>query len=568
MSPLRIGGRGPPQGSPGQGLSHMNTAEGAWEGSEEPAGWRESAPRARRAAQAVYSWREPGWTFLWSAGAAAIFVVAAALSPALLSLSPTVDMIAPIAEARAAAAGEADLSAQAAPFYLMLLMAADLIADAPGRIHLIAKAMAAVIVLYPFAFLAATRFPTAFSAVATGALAAFAAAPFSGVSEFGLALLLVCGLSFVSISADDSVGRARVEGVMGGVMLLLLWLVNPAFALIGVILLSLCPFLTGRYGLWRYAFAFLTFVLLAGIVEMMAPGMNKARALAAPETLSLQNFFKGSESGLGLGAAAYGAGVVIFMSAVFGGKAHGKNWAAAAALLLAGFVAARLAGANALPVFALSAGLACFSVQSPFYDGLFRDHDRASVASALAAGALTLFWTGVIAIHAAGQFSLQHSVAKGAPENIRSELALVQPGGPTIAKWVEEGRFSTPEAREFFALTPVDQSAMLLEAAARARVMAAEGFDVAFLTGADTACVLAEDRKCQADGPAAAKKANVVFVPRLEMDPKTAEAKGRAEALLYTQFKMVERTALWEIWVRRDAALPVNLFPMSEAIYR
>ena len=39
--------------------------------------------------------------------------------------------------------------------------------------------------------------------------------------------------------------------------------------------------------------------------------------------------------------------------------------------------------------------------------------------------------------------------------DIRTALALVQPGGPTIAKWVEEGRFSTPEAREFFALTPV-----------------------------------------------------------------------------------------------------------------
>ncbi len=133
---------------------------------------------------------------------------------------------------------------------------------------------------------------------------------------------------------------------------------------------------------------------------------------------------------------------------------------------------------------------------------------------------------------------------------------------------MEEGRFSTPEAREFFALTPVDQSAMLLEAAARARTLAANGLDIAFLTGADTACVLAEDRKCQADGPAAAEKANVIFVPRLEMDPKSAEAKGRAEALLYTQFKMVERTALWEIWVRRDSGAPANLFQMSESLYR
>ncbi|WP_375210770.1 hypothetical protein [Hyphococcus sp.] len=547
----------------------MNTSHGAQDAFETELGWRASAPRARRAAMSIYSWREPGWSFLWSVGAATVFVIAAALSPALLSLSPTVDMIAPIAEARAVMAGQADLAAQESPFYLMLLMAADMFADAPGRVHLVAKAMGAFLVLYPFAYLASTRFPTAFGVAATAALAGFAAAPFSGPEELGLALLLVCGLSFVSVSADDSASRARLEGALGGGLLFVLWLLNPAFALIGFILLSVCPFLTGRYGLWRYAFAFGGFVLLAGITEILMPGMNMARAAAAPETLTLHNIIKGGESSaFGLGAAAYGAGVIIFMSAVFGGKPHWKNWAAAVGLLLAGLVAARLAGANALPVFALAAGLACFSVSSPFYDGLFRDHDRASVASAFSAGALTLFWTGVIAIHAAGQFSLQYQAIKTAPENIRSELALVQPGGPTIAKWVEEGRFSTPEAREFFALTPVDQSAMLLEAAARARTLAANGLDIAFLTGADTACVLAEDRKCQADGPAAAEKANVIFVPRLEMDPKSAEAKGRAEALLYTQFKMVERTALWEIWVRRDSGAPANLFQMSESLYR
>jgi hypothetical protein len=133
---------------------------------------------------------------------------------------------------------------------------------------------------------------------------------------------------------------------------------------------------------------------------------------------------------------------------------------------------------------------------------------------------------------------------------------------------VEEGRFSTPEAREFFALTPVDQSAMLLEAASRARQLAGAGVEVAFLTGSDTACVIAGVRECRADGPAAANAANIVFVPRLDMDPKTAAAKGRSEALLYTQFRMVEQTALWEIWVRRDAPAPAKLFPIAEAQYR
>ncbi len=546
----------------------MNTTRTEQNTTEMEFAWRAAAPRARRTAMALYAWREPGWAFLWAICAAAIFVAAAALSPALLSLSPTVDMLAPIAEARAVAGGEANIATQAAPFQLLILMAADIFVDTPGRVHLVAKAIAALLVLYPFAFFASTRFPALFASVATAALAAFTAAPFSGVSELGLALFLVCGLSFVSVSADDSVSRAQVEGVLGGVILMMLWLLNPAFALIGFILLSACPFLTGRFGLWRYVCAFAAFALLAIIAEIAAPGINAARATAAPESLKLHTMLSGGQSAMGLGGAAYAAVIVILASVVFGGRAHWKNWAAACGLMVIGLIAARLSGANALPVFALAAGLACFSVASPFYDGLFRDHDRASVATALCAAALTLFWTGAIAVHAVGQFSLQYQAAKSAPEDIRTQLALVQPGGSMIAKWVEEGRFSTPEAREFFALTPVDQSAMLLEAAARARLLTAEGLDVAFLTGADTACVLASARECQADGPAAANKASVVFVPRLDMDPKTVEAKGRAEALLYTQFKMVERTALWEIWVRRDSAAPSSLFQMSEALYR
>jgi hypothetical protein len=526
--------------------------------------WRGGAPRARSLAMRLFTWRQPGWVLLWCVGGGSLFVAAALLAPALLSLAPTVDMIGPVAEARAVFAGEASLAAQEAPFHLLLLMAADIFADAPGRVHLVAKAIGAALVLSVFAFVAVTRLPALFAALATAALAAFVAAPFSGPAELGLALFLVCGFSFVTMSAEENASRARVEGALAGLLLAALWLLNPIFALAGFMLLAACPFLTGRTGLWRYAGALCAFAAAAGLAEVVAPGINLARAASAPDALDIRALFKGGESAIGLGGAAYGALIVILSSAVFGGGASWKNWAAACALMAAGLIAARLTGANALPVFAFAAGIACFSVSSPFYDGLFRDHDRSSVAVALTAAALSLFWTGSIAAHAAGQFALQNRTAKAAPENIRSELALVQPGGPTIAKWVEEGRFSTPEAREFFALTPVDQSAMLLEAAARARKIAAQGLDVAFLTGADTACVLAEKRECQADGPAAANEASVVFVPRLDMDPATTAAKGRAEALLYTQFKMVERTALWEIWVRRDAAAPAGLFAGGE----
>ncbi|NWG91923.1 MAG: hypothetical protein HXY21_05375, partial [Parvularculaceae bacterium] len=151
---------------------------------------------------------------------------------------------------------------------------------------------------------------------------------------------------------------------------------------------------------------------------------------------------------------------------------------------------------------------------------------------------------------------LQFKTASTSEANVRAAFGLVQPGGPSIARWIEEGRFSTPEARELFALGPVDQSAILLEAADRARTLTREGLDVAFLTGADTACVIAGERRCSADGFSAAKAAEVVFVPRLDFDEATAAARGRSEALLYTEFKMVERNPLWEIWVRRGVSLP------------
>jgi ketol-acid reductoisomerase len=67
---------------------------------------------------------------------------------------------------------------------------------------------------------------------------------------------------------------------------------------------------------------------------------------------------------------------------------------------------------------------------------------------------------------------------------------------------------------------------MLLEAADRARQISRYGVDVAILTGADAACVIAEKRACDRDGAAAADGAKVVFVPRLDLDPATAAAEA------------------------------------------
>ncbi|MGD9799960.1 MAG: hypothetical protein AB7F91_03415 [Parvularculaceae bacterium] len=534
----------------------MTDAYGEYDEFEHPA-WRRPAPRARAAAMALYSWQDPGLVFILSMVAAAPFVLAAIFSPALLSLAPTVDVIAPIANARAVASGAAPLIAADSPFHAALLMAADVFFDSPGRIHLAAKAFAAILAVSPLAYFASARFPVAQSILLSAAVAAFVAAPFAGPLEISLAFFVALATALICAPADEGAARARSEGALCGAILFVLWTSHPIFALLGFLALSACPFLTGRRGLDRYVVSLGGALILAGLAETLAPGLNLARAEAASGALS-SVAQKAAGSVWGLAGVAVTTGVTIAAAAIFGGREHAKGWLAAAVFLVVTLVAARIAGAQPMPLFALAATIAALSVASPFYDGLFRFHDRASVAVAGSVAAMTLFWTAAIIAQSAGQFALQFKTAASAPRDVRTAFGLVQPGGPTIARWIEEGRFSTPEARELFALGPVDQSAILLEAADRARRLSNDGLDVAFLTGADTACVIADNRACSADGPAAVRQAKVVFVPRLDFDEATAAAKGRSEALLYTEFKMVERTALWDVWVRRGVILPAG----------
>lgn len=520
--------------------------------------WRRPAPRARAATMALYSWQEPGLVFGLAMLAASPFILAALFSPALLSLAPTVEVIAPIADSRAAVGGAASLAKAASPFYLVLLMAGDLFFDAPGKIHLAAKAFAAILIASPLAYFAAARFPAALAALLTCAVAAFAAAPFAGPVEISVALFLALAVALIAAPADEGAARARIEGVLAGVALFALWTSHALFALVGFLALSACPFLTGRRALDRYVAALGVAIVLAAAAEFLAPGLTISRASAA------SGVFKGVEaltSGAGVwGLAGFAAStaIVVLASAVFGGPGHRKAWLTATVFAVVSLAAARMAGAQTAPIFVVAAAIAVFSVASPFYDGVFRQHDRASIAIAAVAAALTFFWTGAVVVQSAAQFSLQLRTASTAPADVRAAFGLVQPGGSTVARWVEEGRFSTPEARQLFALGPVDQSAILLEAADRVRALSEGGLEVAILTGADTACVIADARPCNADGVSAAKSAKVVFVPRLDFDDATAKAKGRSEALLYSDFKMVESSALWDVWVRRGSTLPAG----------
>lgn len=539
------------------------TATTEFDESHFEAPWRRPAPRARSVAMKLYAWREPALVLPLALAAAAPFVFAAATAPALLSLSPTADIIGPIAEARAILGGAVSPEASTTPLYSLFLMIGDQLTDTPGRIHLFARAMAALLIALSCAYIAIARFPAIVAVLFTAALAAHAASPFSGAEDLAFSIFLVTATSLISRPADETIARARIEGLIGGLGLACLWLSAPVFPFVGLATLALAPFIGGRHGLIRYLAAALIFCGFVAAVEMASPGFNISRLALAADMLGGPRTF--GEGSLALGGVAAGTLVVILAAGVFGGLEHWRGWGVSAFLLFLALIAARLGGANPSPAFLLAAALAVFSVASPFYDGVFRDHDRASVSLALAAAGLALFWTGAEIAHNSRQLFLQAEAAKDAPANIRAELGVVQPGGPTIARWIEEGRFSTPEARELFALAPIDQSAMLLEAAARAKEFAKYGFDVAILTGSDSACVIAERRDCRADGAKAASLANIVFVPRIDLDPGTKAARDRAEALLFTEFKLAEQSALWEIWIRRGAQLPAEITSQFKA---
>lgn len=516
--------------------------------------WRRPAPRARSMTASLYSWNEPAIVCAAAIFAALPFIAAALFSPALLSLAPTVETIAPVAAARAVVAGAPLAGADAAPFSVLVLTLGDMLFDTPGKVLLAAQAFGALFVVAPFAYFAAARFPAVGAVALCGGLCAYAAAPFAGPPELALAMFCAIATAMLAAPADQTHVRAATEGVLAGALLIGAWMLAPLFALAGVVALAACPLMSGRSGLTRYFATLLAAGIGAAAIEVAAPGLNIARAHIAAAALTAGGAGVGSAWGIaGLAASAL---VVIASTAVFGGRETWKSWAGALGFLIVALIAAGLAGAQAAPLFVLASAIAAFSTASPFYDGVFRAHDRASVALAGAAAALTLFWTAALGAQSAGQFAMQARAGASAPADIRAALGLVQPGGPTIARWIEEGRFSTPEARDLLALSPVDQSGMLLEAAARARAFESEGYDVAFLTGADSACVLASRRACAADGLAAAGKAKIVFVPRLDLDAATAAVKARSEALLYTEFRMVERTPLWDVWVRRGAATP------------
>lgn len=515
--------------------------------------WRAPAPLARLAAMTLYGWRDAPTAALVAVAAALPAVIASLLAPALLTFSQTTDLLAPIAEARALASGGATLATASSPFDLGLLLASDFFFEAPGRIHLGAKAFAALLAAASVAAFAAVRFSLLQAAALAAVTAAFVAAPLSGNAEAAFALLMAVSIAFLCAPAEETRVRALAEGALAGAILVALWMSSAVLALFGVAALTACPFYSGRLGFFRYASAILAAAVLVAASELTAPGVLAARAAMVTAAIAS---IGSPAAAFDSAALALGALVVVMIGAIFGGRDHLRNWGLALAFLAAGWAGAIVAGADPAILFVFAAAIAVFSTSSPFYDGVFRAHDRASIAVSGAGGVLALAISASLLMQSAEQFVRQAQATEAAPRDIAEIFAIVQPPGPAIARWIEEGRFATPEAQALFPLTPADQSAMLLAAGARAKSLDAAGFEVAILAEADIACVIAGRLYCSFDGKAAAARAKIVLVPRIDIDAAGAAIKGRSEALLYTEFRKVEVTPQWDVWVRRGVTMP------------
>lgn len=530
------------------------------DGAEE-AHWQAPAPAARAAAIVCYGWRDPRTASLVAVAAALPAVLASLAAPALLTAAPTAEILAPVAEARALANGAAGLLSVASPFDLALIFAADCFFEAPGRIHLGAKAFAALLAAAAIAVFAAVRFSLVQTALIAAATAAYVAAPFSGPREGALALLAAASVSFLCAPADQSRARALGEGAFGGVLLFALWMSNAALALAGVLALSACPFLTGARGLYRYASALGAVALFAALSEVVAPGVNAARAETAAAAFSIAGGGSVPAAGFDMAALAPLALGALLLSAVFGGAQHRRNWMTAFAFLAFGWAAALVAGASPAILFLVAAAIAVFSTSSPFYDGVFRAHDRASIAVSGAAALISIGLCAGLVLQSADQFVRQARAGGAAPAASLSVFAVVQPREIAVDRWMEEGRFESAEARALFPLAPADQTAMLLAAAREARALDKAGFETAILAKGDIACVIAGRRDCAKNGRAAAARAQIVLVPRFELDGAGADVAGSAEALLYTEFRRLDGTPQWDVWIRRGVTLPAALAP-------
>ena len=524
--------------------------------SETASTWHAPAPRARSLAVRLYSWRGQPLSFWLSVLMAAPFIWATYHAPALLNIAPMLDKMAPLAEMRAVMQGQLGLSEIEAPFASLLLMLGAQFAESPGRIHLVSKMLAGLMVGVPLAFFAMGRLPVLHAALLVAGVVAFLTSPLSGVMDMGIAMLLALAVAFLAAAPKASGARAMIDGIFAGGLLYALWLLSSPMALSGFVLLSFCPFLSGDRGLARYLAVLLCFGVLSLIAELCAPGINMARAAAGDLILPNLSAIWSTPAGFGLNAVVVSAGMIVLAVLIFGGASSRAVWFSVATLMVLGFGAARLSGANPAPVFVVAILLACFCVRSPFYQGIFGQHDRASISLALLAAGLSVFWSLALIGNATRQFMMQHQLVAVSERAQYAQFGMVQPGGALFAKWVEQGRFSAREASAFLGPNMVDQMVMLQDAAGRVRAMSAQGVDVAILTAADTACLFSTARACHEDGTQAAAASNVIFVPRRHLEQASEDIKRSAEALLYTEFKLAEQTALWDIWVRRGTALP------------
>lgn len=527
--------------------------------------WRRDAPAARRVAEGLFGWFAPWQGPLAAAVLLAPLFILAGLSPALLSQNGPVETLAPFASARAwlSGASAAEIAAGGwGPAPLGLVGGASFLAGSAGLSLLWAQLAAAVLGFAAMSYLALARFSTAAAAGAALLAAASVAAPLSGAGGYGWSVLLWLAAAALAAPADEGAARLRIEGVLCGLGLFVLWNTTAAFFLAGVFAMLAAPWTGGRRGLAMLLIAAGVATALAAGMYFVAPGLNMARLLAALAELHAAPA-RLLASGVGITGYLGGAGAALAIVAIFAGGEEARAWVPAVLFAAVSFILAAICGANAAPGVILAALIACFSTASPFYDGVFAAKERGAVAAALGAGALSLLGVVHFAAYSTGLAAAQYEAARTAPDALK-RVGLAYAGGTqalSAARWLDDGLVTLKDAHADGLFSPAVRALALAQGAEFAQQRGRGR--IAILASADVATAFFARKAGAIDGRRAAADADFVLAPRFALENNSAAVNDSAEGLLFSQFRLADETPLWQVWERRAPVVASASEPAS-----
>lgn len=557
----------------------------------------------------LLTWCSPRLTGIFIILAACPLIILVAMSPAMVSSVPLIDALNDLANARALTQNGSDRgsghdvsgmwSQTALPLYTYILMATDWLVlnisaagetMSVGRIYLIAKSLLATGLVFALSLTLNVRLPIiAAILVSCGAVLAVLNPLGSGL-PMASSMIMVLLLISLCAPVKDSPKRAINEGAFCGVLLTGLLLTTPPLFFIGVLAATACPYLAGQYRGVRYLMTIGIFIITASLLFLFVPHMvgvildsfeswgsgwrvlggeapiggEKADLVSiilssfSQQMVSLYGFLgaltlpmeimvsilvmmfifvsvammsdKKALGVLGAGLLLLISGILILFSirGSIGGPIGGE---VTNGFMLSGIMA---------PFILTSIIVLCFAVNAPLYREVYNRPSRAGYSTAFLLVGLVLTQSALVIFPVSQNVVKQFHLANTL--NMNNDISHL------------EKRFS---------IMLVDQNSDLLGPSRdnntdslQTLVSIIDGYEkpqekIAILTAVDFLCMLNNQQTCFQNGRVAASKANIVFVPHIDLGPHTQATIERSQGLLYTHFKRTNQTPDWDVWERR-----------------